>query len=135
LQPQIEAATWRKLFLPAFPLAFGNSMHDPAEANLNVGISGRGRQIMSGAQIDRVMSIARAGGQKIFLAGFDHRFSSTHHLGPARRDRASVGRGASPYHRDRGAPLIATLLSIVANVVTSRSRQWLSSSASMKPTD
>jgi hypothetical protein len=45
-------------------------MQDHAEANFNVGISGRGRQIMSGAQIDRVISIARAAGAEDLVAGF-----------------------------------------------------------------
>jgi hypothetical protein len=44
-------------------------MQDHAEANFNVGISGRGRQIMSSAQIDRVMAIARVVGAEDLLAG------------------------------------------------------------------
>jgi hypothetical protein len=44
-------------------------MQNRAEANFNVGISGRGRQIMSGAQIDRVMSIARTVGAEDLVGG------------------------------------------------------------------
>jgi hypothetical protein len=44
-------------------------LQDRAEANFNIGISGRGRQIMSGAQIDRVISIARAVGAEDLIGG------------------------------------------------------------------
>jgi hypothetical protein len=39
--------------------AISTVMQDRAEANLNVGVAGRGRQMMSAAQIDRVIAIAR----------------------------------------------------------------------------
>jgi hypothetical protein len=42
---------------------------DHAESNFNVGISGRGRQIIGGAQIDRVMSIARTIGADDLVGG------------------------------------------------------------------
>jgi hypothetical protein len=53
----------------AISTAISALMQDREEANLNVGISGRGRQIMSKAQIERVMSIARTVGTEDLVAG------------------------------------------------------------------
>jgi hypothetical protein len=44
-------------------------MQDRAEANLNVGVSGRGRQMMSAAQIDRVIAIAHTMQAEDLLGG------------------------------------------------------------------
>jgi hypothetical protein len=44
-------------------------MQDRAEANLNVGVAGRGRRMMSAAQIDRVIAIARTMKAEDLLGG------------------------------------------------------------------
>jgi hypothetical protein len=49
--------------------AISTVMQDRAEANLNVGVSGRGRLTMSGAQIDRVIAIARTMKAEDLLGG------------------------------------------------------------------
>jgi hypothetical protein len=44
-------------------------MQDRAEANLNVGVAGRGRRVMSAPQIDRVIAIARTMKAEDLLGG------------------------------------------------------------------
>jgi hypothetical protein len=53
----------------AISAAVSSVMQDRAEANLNVGVSGRGRRMMSAAQIDRVIAIAHTMKAEDLLGG------------------------------------------------------------------
>jgi hypothetical protein len=44
-------------------------MQDRAEANLNIGVAGRGQRMMNAAQIDRVIAIARTVKAEDLLGG------------------------------------------------------------------